>query len=106
MSKLRLSPAVFLVAFCCAYVVVFSMNWPLFRYYPFHGEFAWGPGDLPGAGPVMSWYGLLCSAAAVAIVPALVVPDRAVPSIFRGYLWLFPLAAMGACGFLLRTFFV
>lgn len=105
MSKLRVSPAVFLIVFCCAYVVAFAMNWPLFRYYPLHGEFAWGPGDRAGAGPAMIWYGQLCSAAVIAVVPALVVPDSAVPNIFRGYLWVFPIAAMAACGFLLRALF-
>jgi predicted permease len=105
MNRLKLAPAIFLIAFCIAYVVVFAMNWPMFRYYPLHGNFEWGPGDLQGAGPAMAWYGLLSSAAAFALLPALVISDRSIPAALRGYIWVLPCLAMAACVFLLRGLF-
>ena len=105
MSSLRFSPAVFLIAFCCAYAVVFALDLPLFRYYPLQGEFAWGHVALPDAGPLMAWYGLLASAGIVAAVPAVLVPERIGERLLRGYLWLFPGALMLVCMFLLRRFF-
>jgi len=103
--KVRFSPAVFLVAFCCAYIFVFANDWPLFRYYPLHGEISWGR-TLHGTGPAITWYGLMTSAAIFASLLAICIPDRVVDRLFRHYLWLFPGAAMLACIFLLRHFFV
>jgi hypothetical protein len=117
MSKPRFAPAVFMVAFCFAYACVFAMNWPLFSYYPLHGQFTWGhhvlqgvpAGDVTAAaapvGPAMAWYGLMASAGIAAALVALIVPDRAIDRVLRNYLWLFPCAAMLTCVFLLRHFF-
>jgi hypothetical protein len=102
----RFSAAVFLIGFCCTYVFVFTMDWPLFRYYPLHGDFNWGARTLKGVGPAMTWYGMLCSSSPIAAVVALIIPDRVIQKPFGGYLWLFPCAAMLACVFLLRVFFV
>ena len=105
MSKPRFAPAVFMVAFCFAYACVFAMNWPLFSYYPLHGQFTWGHHALQGMGPAMAWYGLMASAGIAAALVALIVPDRAIDRVLRNYLWLFPCAAMLTCVFLLRHFF-
>ncbi len=105
MKVSRFAPATFLVAFCCAYGLVFAMDWPLFRYYPLHGNFNWGAGTLKHAGPAMAWYGLMSSAGAVALLAALIVPDRVVYSALRNYLWVFPCGAMLTSLFLLRRFF-
>jgi len=69
----RFSPAVFLLAFCCAYAVAFEMDCPLFRYYPLHGDFSWGAGILKGVGPAMTWYGLVAGAGIVAVLAAALV---------------------------------
>jgi hypothetical protein len=104
--KLRLSPSVFIVAFCCVYVCVFALDWPLFRYYPLHGDFGWGMyPPLQGVGPVMVWYGLIADAGIAATLLAFCVPDRAIDRLLGNYLWLFPCGAMLACVFLLRKLF-
>jgi hypothetical protein len=99
------APATFMMVFCCAYAFVFAMDWPLFRYYPLHDDFNWGPRVQKGVGPAVAWYGLMCSAGIVAFFAAICVPDRAVDALFRNYLWAFPCAAMLICLFLLRHFF-
>jgi hypothetical protein len=91
--------------FCGAYVFVFARDLPLFRYYPLRGVLNWGPANLDGLGPAMAWYGLMCSAAAIASLAAVLVPDRVVLNVMRGYVWLFPLATMLVCVFLLRQLF-
>ena len=101
----RFAPAVFLAVFCCVYVLVFALDCPLFRYYPLNGTLNWGRGTLQGIGPGMAWYGLLGSAALPATIGAVLVPDRVLDSFMRNRLWLFPLAAMLVCLFLLRQFF-
>ena len=54
------APAVFSIAFCLAYVPVFSVDWPLFLYHPLHGDFSRTP--LPEEmGPAMHWYGLVAT---------------------------------------------
>jgi hypothetical protein len=103
--KLRFSPSIFAVAFCCAYIGVFAADWPLFRYYPLHGDFNWGPRTLPGVGPAMAWYGLVSAAGVLASVSALLIPERLADRLLRGHLWLFPLGAMLGSVFLLRRFF-
>lgn len=106
MSSLRFSPGVFLVAFCCAYAVVFSLDLPLFLYYPLSGDFSWVAVASEGAGPAMAWYGLVASAGIVAAFAAVLVPDRVGDRLLRGYFWLAPVALMLVCVFLLRQFFV
>ena len=101
----RFAPAVFLAAFCCSYVLVFALDWPLFRYYPLKGRFNWGAANLPDIGPGMAWYGLLASAGLIATLAALLLPDRLLQRALSNRLWLFPVAAMLACVFLLRQFF-
>jgi hypothetical protein len=105
MRKPWFSPAIFMIAFCCAYAFAFAMDWPLFRYYPLHGDFNWGPRYLKGVGPAMAWYGLLCSAGISAVLLSIIVPDSAAQKLLRNYLWVFPSGAMLACVFLLRQFF-
>ena len=104
--KSRFAPATFVVTFCCAYIAVFALDWPLFQYYPLHGDFTWGNEKLTDAGPGMAWYGLLASAGIVATVAALCVPDRMIDGPLHNYLWLFPVGAMLGCVFLLRGLFV
>lgn len=92
----------FLIVFCCAYSVAFAMNWPLFIYYPLHGNFFWGAHMRTGLGPAMVWYGLVASAALAALVAAVLIPENVVQRVLKGYLWAFPLGAMLVCLYLLR----
>jgi hypothetical protein len=103
--KLKFSPATFVVAFCILYALVFFLDFPLFRYYPLHGDFNWGKTVLKGVGPAMAWYGLMANAAIGATVLAVVIPDRVLERGLRNYVWLFPVATMLVCAFLLRKFF-
>ena len=103
--RIGFAPATFSITFCCAYVGAFAMNWPLFLYYPLHGDWSFGPHVVKGIGPAMAWYGLMVDAGVVAVVTAFCVPDRTVQKTFGGYLWLVPCGAIGACVFLLRHFF-
>lgn len=102
----RLSSPVFTIAFCCTYAVAFALNCPLFLYYPLHGDFSWGWQVLQGVGPAMVWYGFIADAVIVGLVAAMCLPSLAVGSRLRNYLWLFPCAAMLACVFFLRHFFI
>jgi hypothetical protein len=99
------SAPVFSVAFCAAYVAAFALNAPLFSYYPLPGTFVWGGRVLPDAGPSMAWYGLMATAAAVALPLAAVLPERWILARVRRGLWLVPCAAILACAWLLRHFF-
>ncbi len=105
MSFVRFAPMAFTVVFCAAYGVIFAMDWPLFLYYPLHGDLVWGHETLQGAGPGMAWYGLLASAGLIALPAAVILPDRMVDRVLRDYVWLFPVAAMLVCIYLLRDFF-
>jgi hypothetical protein len=102
MKILRFSPVIFIVAFSCAYGAVFALNKPLFFYYPLHGDFSWGSKVTTGIGPAMAWYGLMASAGIIALLVSICIPDRAAERVVRGYLWVFPCAAMLTCVFLLR----
>ena len=105
MSRQRFSPAGFVIGFCCTYALVFAKNWPLFLYYPLHGNFIWGPHFTRGLGPAMAWYGLMVDAGLAGLLAALVLPQRLLERSLGNYLWLFPCAAMLTCVFLLRQFF-
>jgi hypothetical protein len=106
LNKLRVSPAAFLAVFCCIYVFVFIENWPLFLYYPLHGDFYWGHQIRRGIGPAMAWYGLMADAGIAALVVSICLPERLSVSLFRNYLVIFPIAAMAAMAFLLRRMFI
>ena len=84
---------------------MFFLDLPLFCYYPLHGDFNWGKAVLKGVGPAMAWYGMMANAALGALVLAVVIPDRLVERSLRNVVWLFPIAAMLVCAFLLRKFF-
>lgn len=103
--RLRFSPAVFLIAYCAAYLAALAADLPAFRYYPLDGTFSWGTGPQDGHGPSMAWYGLMLNAGAAAAVLALVVPDPVV-SRLRNRLWIFPVAALLGTAFLMRIFFL
>ncbi len=103
--NVRFSASVFLIVFCCAYLLAFALDYPLFRYYPMHGNLSWGKPPLADAGPAMAWYGLLANAAIASTVLAICVPDKIIDKLFRNYLWLFPCVAMLGSVFLLRKFF-
>ena len=105
MSTPRFAPTTFAIVFCCTYAAVFAMNSPLFLYYPLHGDFRWGMHPLTGAGPAMAWYGLMAKAAIVAGVAAICIPERWSSRLFRNWVWLFPIATMLVCVFLLRQLF-
>lgn len=98
------SPAIFSVAFCCAYAAAFALNLPLFLYYPLHGDWTWGLRPLSAAGPAMAWYGLMADAGLAGALTAIAVPDRALAAV-GNRVWPFACAAMLTCGFLLRHFF-
>jgi hypothetical protein len=105
MNRSRFSAATFTAVFCVAYIGVFALDFPLFRYWPLHGNWTWGRTPLEDAGPAMAWYGLLANAGIAALVAAVVVPDQFATRLLGNRLWLFPVAAMAACVFLLRQFF-
>jgi hypothetical protein len=105
MKRLLPAQGSFLVAYCCAYIVLLANDWPMFRYYPLHGDFSWGTGMLKGIGPAMAWYGLMANAAVVALVFGLLVPQSVADRVFRNAQWLFPVAALLGCVFLMRRFF-
>lgn len=104
--SLRFAPAVFMLVYCAVYVAAVATDLPAFRYYPLEGRLNWGPGKVTGIGPAMAWYGIMAEAAIVGAVAAVIVPDGWLRRALRNFLWLIPLAALGACVFLMRIFFL
>lgn len=103
MSRFRFAATPFLIGYCCAYAVVFAMNWPLFVYFPLVGEWHWGAAEgLSGKGPGMAWYGLIASAAIAGGILAAVTPPSLSERLTRNYLWVFPVGCMLVSVFLLR----
>jgi hypothetical protein len=103
---MKFSAVVFGLVYLCAYVVVLAKDWALFIYYPQVGQFSWGWSRVVGIGPGMAWYGLMASAAAVALPVAVLVPGEKLAGALRNSLWLFPCAAMIACVYLMKQFFI
>lgn len=101
----QFSPVAFTVAFCCAYGLAFAMNSPLFIYYPLHGDFTWGTQVLKGVGPPMLWYGFLSDALIAGAVAAVCIPGRLANKWLINLVWVFPIATMAVCIFLLRRLF-
>jgi hypothetical protein len=104
MRALSFAPAIFSIAFCLAYVPVFSFDWPLFLYYPLHGDFS--RTALPEEmGPAMHWYGLVATTAMIALIAAFVCRDRWLPSGLHRWLWLVPVLSMAEVSWTLRGYF-
>jgi hypothetical protein len=103
--KRVISPVVFSTVYCVAYIVVLSLDLPLFKYYPQNGQFSWGSRTLTGVGPAMAWYGLMAYAAIAGLLVALIDRHEKLAELFRNRLWLFLLVAMIACLYLMKHFF-
>jgi hypothetical protein len=106
MKNLLFAPAVFLVAYCCAYVLVLVQHWPLFYYHPQTLEFSWGWQKAQSIGPKMAWYGMMASASMAALLAALVIRDESVLRPLRDHPWVYPVAAMLIVTFQMRNHFV
>ena len=104
--KRVISPVAFSVAYCIAYIVVLSVDLPLFKYYPQTGQFSWGAHGLQGVGPGMAWYGLMAYAAIAGVLVGLVDRDDRLAGLLRNRLWLFLFAAMLGCLYLMKHFFL
>jgi hypothetical protein len=95
----------FSVAFCIGYAIVFAMELPLFLYYPMESVFTWHGQPFDSAGPSMAWYGLVASAAVIALPAGLLLPDARIRRWLHGWLWLPPVIALFTASWLLRAFF-
>jgi hypothetical protein len=105
--RIQWSPVAFSVLFCVLYVVAFVTELPLVRYYPVAREWAWGAtDDIARPGPVMVWYGLVATAALIAGVAAFFIPHRRIAATLKGWIWVWPCAAVVACLVLLRPLFL
>jgi hypothetical protein len=104
MKKLRGNPGVFMISYAAAYAFAFFMDWPMFRYYPLHGNFNWGRQIQSGMGPAITWYGLLADAVLFAIIVSITVADRAISGLIKSYAWIVPAGAMILSVYLLRNF--
>jgi hypothetical protein len=100
----QFSPVAFTVAYCCAYSLAFALNLPLFIYYPLHGNFSWGRQVLNEVGPPILWYGFVADAIIIGAVASICIPDRPANKVIN-LVWLFPVAAMAICIYLLRRLF-
>lgn len=105
--KPKVSPAAFSIAFCVGYMGLFALNKPPFLYFPVVHLWAWRAAAVPAhPGPAIAWYGLLVGAGVIAGLASLVVRDRWLMSSNRGWLWVWPTAAVTGCVILLRAFFL
>ena len=100
---LRFSPVAFSLPWCLAYVAALAVDGALFRYYPLTGQFTWGHASLVDAGPSMAWYGLMGTAALVALPAAWLLPGAWLSRVLRNWLWLVPSGALLACAWLMRV---
>ena len=103
--KRSISPVAFSVAYCIAYIVVLSLDLPLFKYFPQTGQFSWGSRGLQGVGPGMAWYGLMAYAAIAGVLAGLFDRNEKLAALLRNRLWLFVVAAMLGCVYLMKHFF-
>ena len=101
--KPRFSPVAFSLAWCLAYVVALATDGALFRYYPLTGQFTWGHATLADVGPMMAWYGLMATAALVAVPVAWLLPAAWLAKALRNWLWLVPAFALLACAWMMRV---
>lgn len=104
--KPRFSPLAFGTVFCLAYVFALAFDAALFRYYPLTGQLTWSAVPLPDAGPSMAWYGLLATAALVALPAALLLPQATLAARLRNLLWVVPALALVGSAWLMRIFFL
>lgn len=102
---MKFSPIIFGLVYLCGYIAALATDGALFVYYPQSSQFAWGWQRLTDVGPGITWYGLMGSAAVVALAAAFVIPGEKLANAMRSSLWLVPLAAMVACVYLMRHFF-
>jgi hypothetical protein len=103
---MRISPVVFGIVYCIAYVIVLALDAALFKYYPQTGQFSWGWQRLEGVGPSMAWYGLMANAGIAALVLSLVVGNDKLAAAMRNMLWVVPFGAMLVCVYLMKHFFL
>ena len=99
----RFSTVAFSSVFALAYLVALAFDGALFRYYPLTGQFTWGHVSLPDAGPAMAWYGLLATAALVALPVALLLPQAPLAARLRNLLWVLPAVALLGSAWLMRV---
>lgn len=104
--RVKFSPTVFMLAYCAIYIACLATDFPAFRYYPLEGVINWGPGKVKDIGPAMAWYGIMANAFIGGGVLAFIVPDRWFATPLRRGLWIAPTAAMLACVYLMKKFFV
>ncbi len=76
---------IFSLLFGLVYLVVFYMEWAIFRYYPETQTFYLK--NHPDNGPAILWYGWLAAAAIVSAAAALVVPRRLAERIPNEWIW-------------------
>jgi hypothetical protein len=105
--KIRFSPVAFSILYCAAYVAAYVAGRPMFLFYPVPRHWVWGfVPDPTQPGPVIVWYGLVASAVAIAGVGAVFVREQWLVAAMRQWLWIWPYAAIGACLYMLRPFFL
>ncbi len=102
----RFSPITFLATYCLGYSLELIYDAPLFRYYPLHNLLTWGPDHVSGHGPAIVWYGILANALFVSTLTAFVLSDRWLDRVFRNFVLVFPILAMGLSIGLMWKFFV
>jgi hypothetical protein len=106
MKLTRLFP-VFSAAFAVIYPVALYYNWAAVTYQPAMGE--WDLGAVTKSGPPMFWYGIVVTAFIGALVVAIVsafLPEAATRRVWRGFTWLFPVAAWIFIAYILRPYFL
>lgn len=106
MKGIRVSWSAFSVVYSFTYIVVLYVDAALFRYYPQVGKWVWGWQPLADAGPVMAWYGLMASAALVALPMAILWRAVQLRSPLQGMAWVPGVLAMLGCVYLMRIFFL
>ena len=86
---------VFALVGAIAYVLTYTFNWPAFAYYPLLNHFSLDRA-LPAktSGPSMLYYGWIVTAAAAALIAALIVPRSIAAKLPASLGWVVPLLLM------------
>ena len=101
----RFSPAWFSLCFCLSYPVFLAFDGHLFLYYPLINQWSFSP-PKGATGPAMQWYGLIASAGLAGLVAGVVLPKHNLAFFVSRSAVIAAVAAMLACVYLLRDFFV
>jgi len=106
MNRRFFSAPVFSLTFGLSYAVAVYGNYPLFRFYPLVGRFAFHDLATLSLGPAMTWYGWIATAVIAAGIITAIVPKGISDRLPAAAFWIVPLAMLAAAFYRERGWFL